>query len=277
MKDLDNDGTDEAIAFYRTPNETKAEVHMLVMYCANDEWKLSENCALDATDVDCVDFADVTGSGTLEILSGYTTYNSSINNLACHSYSNGKTNRLTVESSYSSFYCSDFDSDGVNEVISALRELGIVVVIEPRLPSTRLDGATLFTDNNVVIGLTIRFDRLDNFWFTLAHELAHAYLHSESDHSAFFDQLFNEGTETSQLENEADALAGELLIPTDTWRSSPLRYGSTPTLVKIFANKIGVHPSVVAGRIRHDSKDWSVHSDIVNDEKVRHLFEDKLW
>lgn len=34
---------------------------MLVMYCANDEWKLSENCALDATDVDCVDFADVTG------------------------------------------------------------------------------------------------------------------------------------------------------------------------------------------------------------------------
>ena len=46
---------------------------MLVMYCANDEWKLSENCALDATDVDCVDFADVTGSGTLEILSGYTT------------------------------------------------------------------------------------------------------------------------------------------------------------------------------------------------------------
>lgn len=76
-----------------------------------------ENCALDATDVDCVDFCRCNGSGTLEILSGYTTYNSSINNLACHSYSNGKTNRLTVESSYSSFYCSDFDSDGVNEVM----------------------------------------------------------------------------------------------------------------------------------------------------------------
>ena len=72
-------------------------------------------------------------------------------------------------------------SDGVNEVISALKELGIVVVIEPHLPSTRLAGATLFTDDNVVIGLTIRFDRLDNFWFTLAHELAHTYLHSESD------------------------------------------------------------------------------------------------
>lgn len=167
--------------------------------------------------------------------------------------------------------------NGVNEVILALRELGIVVVIEPHLPSTRLDGATLFTNNNAVIGLTIRFDRLDNFWFTLAHELAHTYLHSESDYDAFFDKLFNEGTETSQLENEADALAGELLIPTDIWKTSPLRYGSTPTLVKIFADKIGVHPSVVAGRIRHDSKDWSVHSDIINNEKVRHLFEGKLW
>lgn len=169
------------------------------------------------------------------------------------------------------------ESNGVDKVISTLKKLGIVVVIEPHLPSTRLDGATLFTDNNVVIGLTLRFDRLDNFWFTLAHELAHAYLHSESAYSAFFDQLFNEGAEISQLESEADALAGELLIPANIWKTSPLRYGSTPTLVKIFAARIGVHPSVVAGRIRHDSKEWSVYSDIVNDEKVRHLFEGKLW
>ncbi len=193
------------------------------------------------------------------------------NNVPAYDKSNLSEERLSKLFKLSS------KSDGVNEVISALKELGIVVVIEPRLPSTRLDGATLFTDDNVVIGLTIRFDRFDNFWFTLAHELAHAYLHSGSDYSAFFDQLFNEGAETSQLEDEADGLAGELLIPTDTWKTSPLRYGSTPTLVKIFAGKIGVHPSVVAGRIRHDSKDWSVHSDIVNDEKVRHLFEGKLW
>lgn len=117
MKDLDLDGTDEAIAFYRTQNESKAEIHMLVMYSSKDKWELSANCTIDATDVDCIDFADVTGSGTLEILSGYTTYNSNINNLACHSYSSGKTEKLTVESSYSSFYCSDFDGNGINEVM----------------------------------------------------------------------------------------------------------------------------------------------------------------
>lgn len=117
MRDLDLDGTDEAIAFYRTPNENTAEIHMLVMHSLKGEWKLSENCAIESTDIDCIDFADVTGDGKLEILSGYSTYNSSINNLACHSYSNGKTDRLTVESSYSSFCCADFDGDDVDEVM----------------------------------------------------------------------------------------------------------------------------------------------------------------
>lgn len=168
-------------------------------------------------------------------------------------------------------------ANGVQEVITHLKSFGVVVVIEPHLPSTRLDGATLFTSHNAVIGLTIRYDRLDNFWFTLAHELSHVYLHNESEYDAFFDQLFNEGSEITEIENDADVLAGELLIPSNVWKTSPLRYGSTPTLVKMFAEKIGVHESVVAGRIRHDSKDWSAHSDLVNGEKVRHLFEDKIW
>ena len=28
-----------------------------------------------------------------------------------------------------------------------------------------------------VIGLTLRYDRLDNFWFVLLHELGHVFLH----------------------------------------------------------------------------------------------------
>lgn len=167
--------------------------------------------------------------------------------------------------------------DGVREVITALKALGVVVIVEPHLPSTRLDGATLFIGHNAVIGLTVRYDRLDHFWFTLAHELAHVYLHSNSEFNAFFDQLFKEGLVSEGVEEEADSLAGELLIPSSLWKTSPLRYGSTPTLVKMFASKIGVHESVVAGRIRHDSKGWLTHTDLVNGEKVRHLFKDKIW
>lgn len=49
-----------------------------------------------------------------------------------------------------------------------------LVCLEP-LPRTHLDGAALqLADGTPVIGLTLRYDRVDNFWFCLLHELAHA-------------------------------------------------------------------------------------------------------
>lgn len=117
MTDLDNDKSDEAIAFYCLNDKSKIEMHMLVMYCEKGIWKLSQNCIIEATDVDCIEFADVNGDGNLEILSGYSTYSTGINKLACHSFSDGETVALTVECNYSSFAAADFDSDGNSEVM----------------------------------------------------------------------------------------------------------------------------------------------------------------
>lgn len=185
--------------------------------------------------------------------------------------------RIISQDSLNSLFKLSPRTDGVLEVINRLKSLGIVVVIEPNLPSIRLDGASIFYKRNPIIGLTLRYDRLDNFWFTLAHELSHVYLHSDSQYAAFYDHLFNEAEETTKVESEADQLAGELLIPSKEWDKSPLRYGSTPTLVKLFADRVNVHESVVAGRIRHDSKNWTTHNSIVNDRGVREVFKDKLW
>lgn len=181
------------------------------------------------------------------------------------------------ETKLSNLFKLSVNEDGVLDVIHELYKLGIVVIIEPHPPSTRLDGATFFTDKNPVIGLTLRHDRLDNFWFTLAHELAHVYLDYDSDFSAFYDQLFSGSHELSKIESNADKLAGNLLIPEEEWKVSPLRYASTPTLVKSFAKKVGVHESIVAGRIRHDTNNWLAHNDIVNEQSVRASFKDKLW
>ena len=166
---------------------------------------------------------------------------------------------------------------GVIDVISGLLAKGVVVVIEPHLPGTRLDGATIFTKSNPVIGLTLRHDRMDNFWFTLAHEIAHILLHSSEDISVFYDQIYDSPNALTQVENDADIKAGDLLIPRHDWSKNPLRFASTPTLVRKYAEKVGVHEAVVAGRIRYDSKDWMTHSEIVKSERVRHLFGDKLW
>ena len=55
-----------------------------------------------------------------------------------------------------------------------LAKHGIPLVVVPHLPKTHLDGAALkLGDGTPVIGLTLRYDRIDNFWFCLLHELAH--------------------------------------------------------------------------------------------------------
>lgn len=117
MSDLDGDKTDEAVAFYRE-GEDVARIHMLVMYSDNNEWKLSSDSITETTDIDCVDFADVSGSSTLEILVGYSTYTQNVNLLSCYSYSGGKTEEIKAGQKYSSFYCGDFNSDEKDEIMT---------------------------------------------------------------------------------------------------------------------------------------------------------------
>lgn len=117
MCDLDGDKTEEAIAFFRKGNDI-TRIHMLVMYSDNGKWKLSADCITETTDVDCVEFADINGSKTLEIIVGYTTYTPNTNYLSCFTYSKGKTFEIKSGQNYSSFYCGDFNADGKNEIMT---------------------------------------------------------------------------------------------------------------------------------------------------------------
>lgn len=119
MTDLNGDGINEAIAFCREGDDT-TRIHMLVMYSSNNEWLLSSDNITEASDVDCVDFADINGDGNLEIISGYSTYTTNINILSCHSYNNGETAEIKAEQNYSSFSCGDFNSDGNDEIIAMI-------------------------------------------------------------------------------------------------------------------------------------------------------------
>lgn len=119
MSDLDGDGTDEAVAFFREGDDT-SHIHTLVMFSDNNEWKIASDNVTETADIDSVDFADIDGSGTLEILAGYTTFSTNINRLSCYSYTNGKTAEVKAGQNYTNFYCGDFDADGVDEVMSLL-------------------------------------------------------------------------------------------------------------------------------------------------------------
>lgn len=65
-------------------------------------------------------------------------------------------------------------TDGPRQAVAFLAEQGIAVEVVPHLPRTHLDGAAMkLAKGRPVIGLTLRYDRIDNFWWVLMHELAH--------------------------------------------------------------------------------------------------------
>ncbi len=160
-----------------------------------------------------------------------------------------------------------------------LKKYGIILVVEPHFPKTRLDGATiLINKDNPVIGLTLRYDRLDNFWFTLLHELAHIAQHYNSDVSLFYDEI--EGLKTIDLdkkEKEADALAEEAILPKAKWEISPARIIPSAMAVKSLANELEVHPALIAGQIRYKGNKYIYLNKIVNAAKVRKYFPNEKW
>lgn len=160
-----------------------------------------------------------------------------------------------------------------------LKEYGIILIIEPHFSKTYLDGATiLINKDNPVIGLTLRYDRLDNFWFTLMHELAHIAQHYNSGISLFYDEI--EGIKTIDLdekERESDALAEEALLPTAKWEVSPARLIPSSMAANSLANELGVHVAIIAGQIRHKGNKYVYLNKIVNAAKVRKYFPNMKW
>lgn len=167
--------------------------------------------------------------------------------------------------------------DGPLEAQKALADKGIALIFEPHLPKTRLDGAVLRADNGQpVIGLTLRHNRLDNFWFTLMHELAHISLHYDGSDNQFWDELQIKGLCLDNRESEADQLAQQALVPDKEWLDSDARQYPTESNVRKLADKLGVDVAIVIGRVRFENQNWSILSSIVNTRTVRDMVFDEL-
>jgi HTH-type transcriptional regulator/antitoxin HigA len=158
-----------------------------------------------------------------------------------------------------------------------LKENGISLIVEPHLPRTHLDGAAIMAQSGrPVIGLSLRYDRLDNFWFCLMHELAHLSLHLDEGWLQFYDDL-EVDSQGDPREEEADHLAGEALIPEEEWKKSPASNLRSPEAAKHLAKKLRIHPAIVAGRIRRAYNSYRKLSNLVGHGQVRRLFSEVTW
>jgi HTH-type transcriptional regulator/antitoxin HigA len=166
--------------------------------------------------------------------------------------------------------------DGPRLAQEWLADHGVIMVVESHLPRTRLDGAAMLRDDGApIIALTVRYDRLDNFWFTLLHECAHVVRHlskaAGADLTEFFDDLDVDGS-TDPREQEADDFARESLVPSTHWQASAVAFAPSVDAAVALADEVGVSPAVVAGRVRHEKRNFRLLNPLVGAGRVRRLF-----
>ena len=164
--------------------------------------------------------------------------------------------------------------DGPKRARDLLAENGIVLIVERHLPGTYLDGAAMLADGETpVVGLTLRHDRLDNFWFVLMHELGHVFLHLfDGLRFDFFDE--EGGSDGDAIEAEADRFALHALIPEEMWDRCLSRFALSEEAVKIDAEALGIDPSIIAGRIRKERGNYTILNNLVGRDQVRSQLEE---
>ena len=139
----------------------------------------------------------------------------------------------------------------IEKIPSFFIENGIHFVIVPHLPKTYLDGAALWINNYPVVALSLRYDRIDAFWFTLLHELAHIY---RKHRQAHVDQLFDRAKQDlRQEEIEANDQATQWLLPEEDLQEfielQRPRYSRLS--IEQFAAEQKRHPGIVIGQLMH--------------------------
>lgn len=148
-----------------------------------------------------------------------------------------------------------------------LAELGVRLVVVEDLPGTKIDGAAFFLKNDParpVIVLSLRLDRMETAWHTLGHEIQHII---RGDPMSLDTDLVGEDRASlhDEMEKAADKGSANWLIPDDEMMGFIERAKPHHPRERIiqFANRIGIHPSIVVGQLHHHGAiPWSKNNDL---------------
>jgi HTH-type transcriptional regulator / antitoxin HigA len=147
-------------------------------------------------------------------------------------------------------------------------EHGVAVVIEKEISGARINGAVRWlAPDQVLIELSLRHGWADIFWFTFFHEAGHVVQH-ERKRLTFVD---GKGAKQGELEEEADAFASRMLIPHE-FDEALGTLGSSADKVRDFADRLGLGPGIVVGRLQHEGL---LGHQLLNKLRVRYAFTDK--
>ena len=108
-----------------------------------------------------------------------------------------------------------------------------------------------------VIVLSLRYHRLDNFWFTLSHEIGHIIKHQDflkTNENSFieFGNIDSLGDIQKLQEQEANKFAQDVLIDETVWRGLITNPFLTPRAISFFSAQGNVHPAILVGRLKFE-------------------------
>lgn len=139
-----------------------------------------------------------------------------------------------------------------------LIESGVRFLLVETLKAAKIDGVCFWLDEqSPVIALSLRYDRIDNFWFVLRHEIEHILQGHGRSFAVVDSELEGEkagiGSSISEEERIANSAASDFCVPKSQMdafisRKSPLFYESD---LKAFAKILKIHPGIVAGQLQH--------------------------
>lgn len=151
------------------------------------------------------------------------------------------------------------EPEEIRHVPKLLTEAGVRFIIVESLPNAKIDGVCFWLNSQTpVIGMSIRYDRIDNFWFVLRHEIEHVLRKHGLKRAIIDTELLESDAPVPEEESIANDAASDFCVPKDKLTSFIARkhpYISERDILG-FASKLRIHPGIAVGQIHHKTKDY---------------------
>lgn len=146
------------------------------------------------------------------------------------------------------------NTDTIERVKDILYKNGIRLLIVNKLGQVPVDGMSFWIGDNPTIVLTRRISSIDNFAFTLFHELGHVFKHLQKGGIGFIN-ITNESRNETEI--EADRFANNAIVDESEWRKflskarNIIPYKIAP-IIKDESIKLHINPQILFGKYKHD-------------------------
>lgn len=164
-------------------------------------------------------------------------------------YQVNKYKRDELEALANNLYSYTVSRNEVETFLTELNKAGIKFFVLSHLQKTYIDGASFFDNSNPVIVYTARHNRLDNFWFTIAHEIGHVLLHLKKPGDFFIDNMDELTTDNERAANRfAERILKTKMIL--EYFQSHKKYISRNRVINC-AHELKIGPAIIIGVLQH--------------------------